>query len=211
MDDQKVTTNYPSQITDVTSDGPREKNQGSGFSAQFGTEPGAGDESPTGLAICSETSASNIKVASNQVGAALMRLLHEDGGAKSAAPPQYAQDLARLCDAGHSLAQWAARYMAIKVCGRSPNTVAAKARDLATFIMWFVETHGDGAGDISRWIERDTRRYLQFLASQGRKPASDQPGALHPEALCRLGARPAGWGVYALRPAGARGADALGR
>ncbi len=185
MDDKKVTTNYPIQITDVTSDGPREKNQGSGFSTQLGTAPDAGDEGPTGLAIGAETSPSNIKVASNQVGATLMRLLHEDGGAKSAAPPQYAQDLAQLCDAGHSLAQWAARYMAIKVCGRSPNTVAAKARDLATFIKWFVNAHGGedagrDAGEISRWIERDTRRYLQFLASQNRKPASVN------RALCTL-------------------------
>ena len=32
-----------------------------------------------------------------------------------------------------ALGQWAARYMLVKVCGRSPNTVAAKSRDLANF------------------------------------------------------------------------------
>ena len=75
-----------------------------------------------------------------------MRRLHRDaGGARTGvgdakrgqgqAPPAHAQELARLCDLGHPLVQWAARYMVIKVCGRRLNTVAAKARNLATFIM----------------------------------------------------------------------------
>ena len=115
-------------------------------------------------------------------GQELMRRLHRDatgdGGVEAGdakrkagqAPPAYAQELARLCDLGHPLAQWAARYMVIKVCGRRPNTVAAKARDLATFIRWFVDTHGHG--DIGRWIESDTRYYLDHLSHQGKKPAS---------------------------------------
>ncbi len=148
MTDSNVTPNFLVQITNVTTNALA-KNCQSG-----------GDTTP---------------------GQELMRRLHRDAGGagtgargakrgQGQAPPAYAQELARLCDLGHPLAQWAARYMVIKVCGRRPNTVAAKARDLATFIKWFVDTHSHG--DISRWIESDTRYYLDHLSRQGKKPTS---------------------------------------
>ena len=75
-----------------------------------------------------------------------------------------------MVDAGHSLGQWAARYMLVKVCGRSPNTLAAKTRDLATFITWFAEHRGHG--DIGLWTEADTRYFLRHLGKLGKRPAT---------------------------------------
>ena len=207
MENEKVTPNDVRQITGIASRAASEKNQQSAPAAGINAGQGAadaGDGNDDGCSAKSVIASAAMHVsnctdgqlvaspghlsaqpATSQASATLIRLLHEDGGGKAAAPPQYAQQLAVLCDEGHTLAHWAARYMAIKVCGRSPNTVAAKARDLASFVGWFVKEHGgegvgSGAGEISRWIERDTRRYLQFLASRGRKPATIN------RALCTL-------------------------
>ena len=92
------------------------------------------------------------------------RLVADGAGTAAAA------DLSRMVDAGHSLGQWAARYMLVKVCGRSPNTLAAKTRDLATFIGWFVEHRSHG--DIDRWTEADTRYFLRHLTKLGKRPAT---------------------------------------
>ncbi len=56
------------------------------------------------------------------------------------------------------------------MCGRSTNTVAAKARGRATFIKWFVGEHGDG--EIQRWAPRDTRRFVTALNDAGRQPTT---------------------------------------
>ncbi len=98
-------------------------------------------------------------------GSDIAKRLVADGAATAAAA-----DLSRLVDAGHALGQWAARYMLVKVCGRSPNTLAAKTRDLATFIAWFVERRGHG--DIGLWTEADTRYFLRQLTKQGRRAAT---------------------------------------
>ena len=92
------------------------------------------------------------------------RLVADGAGTAAAA------DLSRVVDAGHSLGQWAARYMLVKVCGRSPNTLAAKTRDLATFIAWFVEHRGHG--DIDRWTEAETRYFLRYMAKAGKRAAT---------------------------------------
>jgi site-specific recombinase XerD len=98
-------------------------------------------------------------------GADIAERIAADGGGAAATA-----DLARMVDDGHTLGQWTARYMLVKVCGRSPNTVAAKARDLATFAAWFTEHRGHG--DIGLWLEADTRRFLRHLAKLGRRPAT---------------------------------------
>ena len=96
----------------------------------------------------------------------------------------------------HSLAFWAAKYLADKVYGlQSPNTFEAKSRDLAAFVGWFVAFNGDGA--IGDWMPRDTQMYLDLLERQGRAPttinrvlatlrhfarwANEQPGELFGE------------------------------
>ena len=120
------------------------------------------------------------------------RMLQAETSNRGDSPPEYAQALARQCDAGHSLGHRAARYLAVRVCGRAPNTVAAKARDLATFIEWFLGERGHG--DISLWVEIHTRHFLRHLEGQGRQPTTinralctlkhfarwvhDQPGAV---------------------------------
>ena len=98
-------------------------------------------------------------------GADIAERLVADGAGTTAAV-----DLSRVVDAGHSLGQWAARYMLVKVCGRSPNTLAAKTRDLATFIAWFVEHRGHG--DIDLWTEADTRYFLRHMTKLGKRPAT---------------------------------------
>ena len=92
------------------------------------------------------------------------RIVTDGGGAAAAA------DLARMVDDGHTRGQWVARCMLVKVYGRSPNTVSAKARDLATFSARFTEKRSNG--DIGLWIEADMRRFLQHLAQLGRRPAT---------------------------------------
>jgi site-specific recombinase XerD len=67
----------------------------------------------------------------------------------------------------HSLARWAARYLAEYVYGvQSTNTLDAKSRDLTAFVRWFVALNGTGA--VERWLPRDTQAYLHHMEAQGR-------------------------------------------
>ena len=79
--------------------------------------------------------------------------------------------------------------MLVKVCGRSPNTLAAKTRDLATFIAWFVEHRGHG--DIDRWTEAENALLFALHDKSWQTCGHRQPSAVHAEALCALGARAA--------------------
>jgi integrase/recombinase XerD len=67
----------------------------------------------------------------------------------------------------HSLAFWAAKYLAEEVYGiQAANTLDAKSRDLAAFVRWFVEMNG--TGDIGQWMPRDTQAYLNILESHSK-------------------------------------------
>jgi hypothetical protein len=80
--------------------------------------------------------------------------------------PEHLLRLRALADK-HTLAQWAARYLAEEVYGvQSPNTLDAKGRDLAGFLGWFLEMNS--TGEISHWMPRDTQMYLNHLDGQGR-------------------------------------------
>jgi integrase/recombinase XerC len=88
----------------------------------------------------------------------------------AASGPQFLVELRALADR-HSLAMWAARYLAAEVYGvQSPNTLAAKSKDLHSFIVWFLELNGHA--DIAGWYPRDTKVYLDHLEQHGRKPRS---------------------------------------
>jgi site-specific recombinase XerD len=85
---------------------------------------------------------------------------------KQETAPAHLLYLAQLAH-GHSLARWAARYLAESVYGvQSPNTFEAKSRDLTSFIGWFVGVNG--SGDLQHWLPRDTQAYLNHLEAQGR-------------------------------------------
>jgi integrase/recombinase XerD len=89
-----------------------------------------------------------------------------EGWGDGAKPPTYLLQL-RAYAQEHSLAQWAARYLAESVYGvQSPNTFEAKSRDLTSFIGWYVALNG--SGDIQHWLPRDTQAYLNHLEAQGR-------------------------------------------
>jgi integrase/recombinase XerC len=71
----------------------------------------------------------------------------------------------------HSLAYWAARYLAEEVAGvQAANTLEAKSRDLVAFVSWFVGING--VADIGDWLPRDTQAYLNTLEVLGRAPAT---------------------------------------
>ncbi len=84
--------------------------------------------------------------------------------------PAYLRALARLCDGQHTLAWWVGRYLAVRVSGGSPNTLAARSRDLTAFIRWFICSYGHG--DITQWHVQATRTYLKFLDEARYAPTS---------------------------------------
>ena len=67
----------------------------------------------------------------------------------------------------HSLAHYAAKYLAEEVYGlQSLNTLDAKSRDLAAFVRWLLGCYGSAHMDA--WLPRDTQTYLDHLEQQGR-------------------------------------------
>lgn len=127
--------------------------------------PSENDVQPGPFASADGAGTAMVPMNARAWGADIAERLVADGADTAAAA-----DLARVVDAGHSLEQWAARYMLVKVCGRSANTLAAKTRDLATFITWFVEHRGHG--DIGAWTEANTRYFLRHLTKLGKRPAT---------------------------------------
>lgn len=84
--------------------------------------------------------------------------------------PEYLVRLRELADR-HSLAWWAAQYLATEVFGiQAPNTLDAKARDLEAFIRWFLSANGHG--NIDGWMARDTRAFLNQLERDGKAPTT---------------------------------------
>ena len=89
---------------------------------------------------------------------------------RSTTMPAYLRALARLCDGQHTLAWWVGRYLALRVSGGSPHTLAARSRDLTAFIQWFIRIYGHG--DITQWHIQSTRSYLTFLGEERYAPTS---------------------------------------
>ncbi len=70
-----------------------------------------------------------------------------------------------------SLLLWAELYLQRKVIGiQSPNTEAAKRRDLKAFLEWFFKTNGHLT--IEQWLPRDTKAFLKHLEKLDRAPAT---------------------------------------
>lgn len=66
----------------------------------------------------------------------------------------------------HTIAEWAARYLANEVYGlQAHNTLEAKRRDVAGFVQWFVSFNGHG--DTAAWLPRDTQAYLNTFERLG--------------------------------------------
>ena len=103
-------------------------------------------------------------------GARIAAYLRQFADGRTGATPAYLTALARLCDAQHSLAWWVGRYLAVKVSGGSPNTLAARSRDLTAFIDWFVGHVGHG--DIEGWRTLHTQVYLRHMEAAHYAPTS---------------------------------------
>lgn len=76
-----------------------------------------------------------------------------------------------IWDPSVSLAHWAAVYMDKEVIGiQALNTIAAKKRDLISFMDWFFAQNGHlNAGD---WLPRDTKGFVDHLEGEGRAAAT---------------------------------------
>lgn len=97
-------------------------------------------------------------------------------------------------DSERSLSYFMEVYLALEVAAaRSPHTQAAKQRDLKLFADWFLETNK--TGNISRWLRRDTRQFVDQLSRLSRPTTVNRRLATlkHFAKFCqRLGAFTAG-------------------
>jgi site-specific recombinase XerD len=87
-----------------------------------------------------------------------------------ARPPAYLLALRDLVFSGAPLAQAVAAYLGESAVGQSPNTFAAKCRDLVRFVRWFIGQNDHA--EPSQWLIRDTRMHLRFLEQEGLAPGS---------------------------------------